>query len=500
MPTKRIIGRNIKYPLISKIIATGLQFILLPFIVSHVGKEIYGAYLLVMAFTGYLGLLDLGVTSAVVKYVAEFGGKGDEERANKIISASLSFYTVFGVVIGIILLISSFYFNTIFHVEASNERVIQELLWVTALASIFVWSSRTFEGVLRGLQRYDLGAIINIFVKVCTALAAYLIFTAGYGMVHFLAISYLFIIIGNVLSYVLAYRCIQGQRIIFPYFNKEVFKTIFSFSSFVFLGSLTSIIIFHVDDFVVGAFVSVSAVTLYSVAYTLQHGVRSINALFGDPVVPACAEMEGKKEFEKQKMLLYKGTKYTTATLLPLVIIVIIFARPLITYWMGEGFEESVLPAQVLVAFWLFNGIINTAGGIITAKGYVRALFKITFLNAVINLILSLILVRYWGILGVALGTTLPMVLVNFPLLLVIMLRVLDIRIRDFFEVALRDNLKIYALTAILSIMALEYLYPPSLFWVLLSMMIIYGISIVSGFFTSLSAKEREEILIMVKG
>jgi len=45
----------------------------------------------------------------------------------------------------------------------------------------------------------------------------------------------------------------------------------------------------------VGVFVSVSAVTLYHVAYTLQQGLRSINALLGDPLLPACAEMEGRK-------------------------------------------------------------------------------------------------------------------------------------------------------------------------------------------------------------
>lgn len=498
MSTKKVIGRNIKYSAIGTLVATGLQFLLLPFIVSHVGKEIYGAYLLVMTFTGYLGLLDLGVLSAVVKYVAEFKGEGNEEKINEIISASFSFYAVIGVVIGIILFISSFHFGKVFPVEPSNERVVKELLWVTALASPFIWPSRTFEGVLRGLQRYDLRAIINVSVKVCTAIAAYLIFTSGYGMVHFLAISYLLIVLGNLFSYIFAYRDIQSQRIIFPYFNKEVSRTIFSFSSFMFLGSLTNIIVLHIDDFVVGTFVSVAAVTLYNVAYTLQQGLRGINALFGDPLVPACAEMEGRKDYERQKMLLFKGTKYTAAIFLPMVIILIVFARPLVTCWMGEEFEASVLPAQVLLAWWLCNGVINPASGMLTAKGYARPLFNISLINAMSNLVLSLILVRYWGILGVALGTTLPMVLINFPLLLTKTLKVLGIGLREYTEIAVRDNIVIYILALILPVLSLKLYYPLSLFTTLVEMGLIYTV-VLGGFIISFRSEERQEILAMIK-
>lgn len=500
LSTKGIIGRNVKYSTIGNAIAMGLQFMLLPFIISHVGKEIYGAYILVMTFTGYLGLLDLGMSSAVVKFVAEFSGEGDKEKMSRIISASLSFYTVLGLVCGIILFVSSFYFDTVFSVKASNERTVKELLWVAALASIFVWPSSTFDGVLRGIQRYDLRAIIRTSVRICTAAAAYFIFTMGYSMVHFLAISYFFILIGNLFSYVLSCHCIQGQKIIFPYFNRETFRIIFAFSFFLFLGSLTTIIMLHIDDYVIGVFVSVSAVTLYNVAFTLQQGLRSMHGFLGGPLMPACAEMEGRKDYKRQKMLIFKGTKYTTAALIPVVIITIAFARPLISYWMGEGFEESVLPAQVLIAFWLFNPIVSIVGGALVAKGHTKILFNISLISAIANLILSLVLVKYWGILGVVLGTTLSMVLISWPLVLRTALKTLNIGFREFFDASIKDNLRIYAITFTVSVLTIEYLCPSNLFMTLLSMAMIYGISLLLGFFISFSARERQEILAVVKG
>ena len=68
-----------------------VNFFLLPFIILHVGVEDYGLYLLVGAFVGYFGLLDLGVGTSLVKYIAEYNAKGDKERINKMVNSTFAF-------------------------------------------------------------------------------------------------------------------------------------------------------------------------------------------------------------------------------------------------------------------------------------------------------------------------------------------------------------------------------------------------------------------------
>ncbi len=52
-----------------------IQFMMMPFLVHRLGDMQYGIWILIMSFTGYLGLFDFGVSGSVVKYVAEFRGK-----------------------------------------------------------------------------------------------------------------------------------------------------------------------------------------------------------------------------------------------------------------------------------------------------------------------------------------------------------------------------------------------------------------------------------------
>jgi len=54
-----------------------IQFMMMPFLVHRLGDMQYGIWILIMSFTGYLGLFDFGVSGSVVKYVAEFRAKND---------------------------------------------------------------------------------------------------------------------------------------------------------------------------------------------------------------------------------------------------------------------------------------------------------------------------------------------------------------------------------------------------------------------------------------
>lgn len=499
MSRKRAIGSNIKYNAISQIISFVVGLMLFPFIVSHVGKEIYGAYLLVTTFIGYFGVLDFGVGAAVAKYVAEFMGRDDRQNTGKIINASLFFYSIIGIICAISLLVLSFFVDHLFAIGPQEAQTMRHLFWVAAAASLFIWPGRTFDGVLYGMQRFDWLAVNNMAATVLTAIFAYFIFTNNLGMVWFLAISYFFIIARYLVSYIV-FKC-QTIKIPvgIPYFDKKTSKTIFSFSFFLFLSSLLSLFIFNFDSFVIGTLASVSAVTLYGVGYSLQNGFRAINNLISGPLFPAGAQMEGKNEQDKQRELLFRGTRYMIMVFAPIVIITIIFAKLFITNWMGPGFAESILPAQVLIAYWLFTNPIEVGSNLLMAKGYVKVIFKITALNALLNVCLSLILVKPLGILGVVLGTTVPMVLVSAPLYLYQILRVLKVSLKDFFDLAIKKNLGVYLFATIASVLSLKIFQPTNVFLTIGEMALVYGIVILASFYLFLSPEERKEILFIAK-
>lgn len=493
------LGRNVSFNALSFVVAFLVNFALLPFIISHVGKEIYGIYTLVMTITGYLFLCDFGMTAGVIKYVAEYVGSKDYDKVNDVISASFSVLLVVGFIFAAIMVIMSLYFDMLFNVEPGNKIIVRQLFWVAAVASLIVWPGKVFESALQGFQKYGWVAINNIGGAICSGLSAYIIFSHNMSIVLYLAMLYLIIIIRYMIAFKVIYKELINYKIKLFYYAKNMQHILFSYGSYVFLSVLLSIIVFQFDSILIGAFLSVSSVAVYAVVYNLQHLFRVLNGFMGAPLFPFNAEMEGQRQFEKQQIVVFKGTKYMSLIFVSGVLITIFFASNLINNWMGEGFGESILPAQILLGFWIFNGTIDVGMGMIKAKGIVKAPFKIGALTATCNLGLSLILIPYYGITGVVLGTTIPMILINFPLCLFVILKYTDITLKAFFDHAIKNNLKIYFLAGILAMITQLVYPPPNLFIVLLEMTGVYLLALSVGYRWVLSLGEREEISRIVR-
>ncbi len=498
MGKARTISTNIKYSMINQAFEMLVNFLLFPFVVAKVGAEVYGAYLIVTTMLGYLGIMDMGMPGAVVKFVAEFMGKKEQNRVKDIVSAYFTFSVFIGVVAAAALFVLSFVFGKILAVTPGNHNIVRSLFMLSAGSSLMLWPLRVFDGALQGCQRYKAITLINILSTGCMAVVLYLVIARTGNIIYYAGLCYLFTIL-KYAGYWLFYAKGLKLGLVFPFFRKDVFHTIFSFSLFVFMSSIVNIVVLHLDDIVIGILVSVAMVTFYNVAYTMQRGFRALNSMIAGPLFPFCAEMEGRGEFEGQRQLLFKGTRYMTMIFIPAVIITMIFARHFIFLWMGQGFTGSVWPARVLMFFWLFNGTVEVLSGMLSAKGYVKEVFHIGVANAVCNLLLSVALARPLGILGVALGTAVPMVFVHFPLLLRVAVKALDIRLKDYFERAIKKNLGLYLFVIIISVLGIRVYAPPTLIAVVAQMGTLYAAALLAGYFFFLTRDERREIFEMIR-
>src|SRR5260370_19642730 len=72
--------------------AVGL--LLTPFVLHHLGDEAFGLWVLVVTLAGYYGLFDLGVGSAVLRYVAHRRALGPKHGVNEVRGPALCFYAL----------------------------------------------------------------------------------------------------------------------------------------------------------------------------------------------------------------------------------------------------------------------------------------------------------------------------------------------------------------------------------------------------------------------
>src|SRR5580698_830213 len=67
-------------------------FLLTPFILHRLGNTALGLWVLMTSFTGYYGLLDLGIRNAIVQYVARYKATDEADELAKVVSTGVFTY------------------------------------------------------------------------------------------------------------------------------------------------------------------------------------------------------------------------------------------------------------------------------------------------------------------------------------------------------------------------------------------------------------------------
>src|SRR5215207_2909305 len=166
-------------------------FILAPFILSQLGDRIYGLWVLVGSVTAYGFLLNLGITDAVTKYVAEYLAKGEIEQARSIIATGLLLNTGLGLLLIFVSVLLAPLFPNLFNVTAAEEST---ATWLFLLAGIGVGLTipcGIATAVLRGLQRFDLINMSGVIATLLTLGATVIVLLSYVGVIGLAIVSIL---------------------------------------------------------------------------------------------------------------------------------------------------------------------------------------------------------------------------------------------------------------------------------------------------------------------
>src|ERR1700719_1951896 len=86
---KSVVG-NWSYLVVVSIVA----FVITPFVVRHLGNAAYGIWALVLQLTGYMGVVDVGLRSALVRFVSRFQAQGDQESLDRLLNSTFTVYAM----------------------------------------------------------------------------------------------------------------------------------------------------------------------------------------------------------------------------------------------------------------------------------------------------------------------------------------------------------------------------------------------------------------------
>jgi O-antigen/teichoic acid export membrane protein len=237
---------------------------------------------------------------------------------------------------------------------------------------------------------------------------------SGHGIVGIALSELVATVVGNVLLVWIARRLYPELRIQLKKPKRETLKQIWSYSFYAFLTTIAVQLVYQTDNLVVGAFVSASAVTFFAIANNLCRYATQIVSSMGGTFVPAASTYEAAGDSASLLMLYKNGTRATLMISLPILITFIVRGPSFIGLWMGPEYAHSSGIVLIILSIALFFSYANRTAGAIAfgvEKHKTTALWSIG--EGVANLALSILLVHWYGIYGVAIGTMVPSLFVQ---------------------------------------------------------------------------------------
>lgn len=423
--------KNIAASWAAHLVTLLVGFFLVPFVLRRIGEEGYGVWVFLNSVAGYSSLLYLGFGPTVCRYVTQHKARGEWNAVNHVASSVMAVYSI--AALGVLLLgggfaavsplIDKWGGTPILEVQAAV------LILGLNLAVGMVFS--VYGGVLLAAKRFDLYGI----VQGCTALVrlglTVLCLERQYGLVILAGIFLAVTIVENVLTAAFAYREFPTLSIGPRWVRRNVLKECFSFSVYNAIHGVSVQLIHFTDTIVIGLVLGPKAIVPYYIGSRLVQMAQTPLEKIGDVVLPSAGELHARNEQRRLVELLMKGMTLVMLLAGGLWIGAAYFGDQVVLAWMGESYAESHLIMLILLAGQVASQPMLVVRQVLLAKGIVRGPAIFGIVEAFGNLVLSLVLIQLIGIVGVAWGTLLPMLVVELGLLLPFAMRQLNLDTKE---------------------------------------------------------------------
>ena len=445
---------------IGKFVMLGVGFLLTPFMLYQLGATVYGLWALVGSVVGYGSLFDFGIAHAVTKYTAEYSATRQLERARGVVAISLWLYSIIGLVVIILSAIVAKAFPVLFSVPPEQHSTAVWLMMISGMGIGLSIPCSAAPAVLRGLQRFDLTNLINIIGTLLSAGLTVGILLSGGSIIDVASAGLIVLPITQALSVWWIYRIAPELRFGFRGGRREQIRTVASYSSSTFLLHLGGHLESQTDEIVVGAFLPIKAVTPYSIARRLSTLPQVVAEQFVNILLPYASEMHAGNDRSRLRQLYIASTRITLVILLPIGGLIIMLAQSILIAWVGDAYADYADLVLILTIACLIDTSVWPAGMLLQGMARHRRTAILAICSGLTNLVLSIVLVRFMGLLGVALGTLIPTTIICVGFVMPYAMREIGVSLREVLAEVFLPTL-VPMLPMIITVYALQNFFQP---------------------------------------
>lgn len=190
-------------------------------------------------------------------------------------------------------------------------------------------------------------------------------------------------------------------------------RELLSYSAPMMVRNVMTMVLVHIDTFLIAAIASVAAVGVYNAVYPLAVLVTTAHKATSFLYLPLVSELDAENDEEEINTVYRTVAKWLFLGSIPLFVAVAVFPRAVISLTYGAEYVDGALAMTVLAAGFFVHTVVGVNGGTLEAIGETRFVMVASVIVAVLNVGLNLVLIPVYSLLGAAVATATCYVVLN---------------------------------------------------------------------------------------
>ncbi len=385
------------------LIALALQIVLMPLILRLAGQEVLGAYAILLQIIGYLALLDLGISAALGRALAQ--ATDTPARFSALLRVGFIFLCLVGLVSALAGSALAFGLERLFHLSPALAGPARLALLLLAGWGLLRFPAGIFGAALQAIQDLTIPPLIGLTTNFLRMILAILAVRAGAGLIGLAGAT---ICAEALAAGALAWRFGRlrpGWFRPIGRLDRALLAEQLRFGTRAFWGNLAGRVVFSTDNLVVGNLYGPAATSVYYNTQSPIFVAYSVIFRLADNAAPGINELWARREEAKLQDIFLRLQRLVLLAATPIAIGGWFYLRATVSLWVGPAQYGGDLMALWLALFAILTPARYVPQVFLYASGDIRRFSQIVTAEAIVNLALSFWMGSRLGPHGVALAT-----------------------------------------------------------------------------------------------
>lgn len=404
-------------------LSTLVAIFLTPILLKYLGVDEYGLYQMVYSVGHYIMILDLGIGAVMIRYISEYRARKDKV-AEENFAAIIAFFTV---VISILVFSAGEILNlnieNIFqNLSTSDYDKAHKMFNLMVIQFVFTVIDHYFYGIIGAYERFVFSRTIGILRLVISFILNVLFVILGFGAVGLVMTNTITIVSLTLVNVWYVFKQLHF-KIHFHQWDFILVKPAIGLMLAMLLQSVVGFVNSSADKTILGIMCTKSDVAVYSIAASIITLFNTLPTVISGLFQPQVTKMvvHGASKSQLTDLVIRVGRwQFMLCGLL--LFGLAFFGMDFLHVWVGHKLthDQEVFTWIIMMVILPFNMIplVQTVC-ISILNAYDKRLYRSIILAGmcVINIIVSVILVKLFGPIGCPIGTALSF-LIGYAIIL----------------------------------------------------------------------------------